>query len=492
VGTGIVAASLVLVGAASATALSFPATAASSPPGTISTVAGNGTAGYGGDGGPAAAAELSTPQGITVDKAGNLLITDLGNYRVRIVAESASDPGYFLGGCSATCRWAKGDIYTVAGRGRGAVAYLGDGGAATSAALSYTTDVSVDASGNLLIVDTNNNQVRVVAVSASNPGYTLSGCPSACTWAKGDIYTVAAELDHPWGVAVDASGNLLIGDQGGSQVRVVVVSASNPGYALGGCSGACTWARGDIYTVAGTGQGYSGDGGPATAAELYQATGVAVDTRGNVVIADEYNNRVRVVAVSASDPGYALAGCTATCRWAKGNIYTVAGNGTGGTCCDAQGDGRPAPLAELSGPWDVVLDASGNLIIADMYNNRVRVVAVSASNPGYTLSGCSGPCRWAKGDIYTLAGGGSTGYGGDGGPATSALLNEPQGVAVDNSGNLLISDTNNNRVRMVREAMRSTCRLRPGRSGDNSHACGAREPKPAETSPRPLSMVAGR
>ena len=128
------------------------------------------------------------------------------------------------------------------------------------------------------------------------------------------------------------------------------------------------------------------------------------------------------------------------------------------------GDGGPASLAKLSGPWDVAVDASGNLVIADLYNNRLRVVAVSASNPGYTLSGCSGLCRWAKGDIYTLAGIGSTGYGGDGGPASGAGLNEPQGVAVDDRGNLLLSDSQDNRVRLVTEGVRSASRIRHGRS----------------------------
>jgi outer membrane protein assembly factor BamB len=163
------------------------------------------------------------------------------------------------------------------------------------------------------------------------------------------------------------------------------------------------------------------------------------------VVADVNNERVRVVAVSASNPGYTLAGCPGTCTWAQGDIYTVAGNGTQGY----GGDGGLATAAELYGPQGFAVDPSGNLVIADSYNNRVRVVAVSASDPGYLLAGCPGTCTWAQGDIYTVAGNGTQGYGGDGGPATSAELSEPSGIAVDPNGNLVIADRANCRFREV-------------------------------------------
>ena len=190
-------------------------------------------------------------------------------------------------------------------------------------------------------------------------------------------------------------------------------------------AGASTVTQGDIYTVAGNGaQGYSGDGGPAGSGELNLPVAVAVDASGNLLVGEEWGNRVRVVAMSASNPGYALAGCPGTCTWAQGDIYTVAGNGTGGYA----GDAGPATSAELNAPVSVAVDASGNLIIGDLYSGHVRVVAMSASDPGYPLAGCPGTCTWAQGDIYTVAGNGTGGYTGDGGPATSAELSGPEGI----------------------------------------------------------------
>ena len=177
---------------------------------------------------------------------------------------------------------------------------------------------------------------------------------------------------------------------------------------------------GDIYTVAGNGTGgYSGDGGPATSAELFDPAGVAVDGSGNLVIADALNNRVRVVAESTGT-FYGVA-------MTAGDIYTVAGSGTGGQ----SGDGGPATSAELNFPQGVAVDGSGNLVIADADNNRVRVVADSTGTfYGVAMTG---------GDIYTVAGIGTGGSSGDGGPATSAELNFPSGVALDGSGNLVIA-----------------------------------------------------
>ena len=189
-------------------------------------------------------------------------------------------------------------------------------------------------------------------------------------------------------------------------------------------------AAGDIYTVAGSGTGgQSGDGGPATSAELNFPQGVAVDGSGNLLIADADNNRVRVVA-ETSGTFYGVA-------MTAGDIYTVAGIGTGGS----SGDGGPATSAELNFPSRVAVDGSGNLVIADTDNNRVHVVAASTG----TFYGVA----MTAGDIYTVAGNGTGGYSGDGGPATSAQLAGPAGVAVDGSGNLVIADAFNNRVRGV-------------------------------------------
>ncbi len=219
-------------------------------------------------------------------------------------------------------------------------------------------------------------------------------------------------------------GNLVIADAANNRVRVV---AENSGTFYG-----VAMTAGDIYTVAGNGTGdYSGDGGPATSAELFDPAGVAVDGSGNLVIADALNWRVRVVADSTGT-FYGIA-------MTAGDIYTVAGNGTGGQ----SGDGGPATSAELNYPQGVAVDSSGNLVIADADNNRVRVVADSTG----TFYGVA----MTAGDIYTVAGIGTGGSSGDGGPATSAELNYPSGVAVDGSGNLVIADTDNNRVLVVAE-----------------------------------------
>ena len=437
----------------------------------IYTIAGGGGQGFSGDGGPATSAALNLPQGVAADAAGNLLIADAGNGRVRVVAAST---GTFYGQAMTA-----GDIYTVAGNGT--VGYSGDGGPATAAQLNSPHTIAVDAAGNLVIADTGSNRIRVVAASTG----TFYG--QAMT--AGDIYTIAgngtsgfsgdggpataAELSQPAGVTADAAGNLLIADAGNQRVRVVAASSSTfYGQAM---------TAGDIYTVAGDGtRGFTGDGGPATAAELHQPASVTVDGAGNLLIADARNGRVRVVAASTGTfYGQPMTG---------GDIYTIAGDGTRGFT----GDGGPATAAELhqlggaavdgagdlliitldnvvvvaassgtlygrtvtagriynvarrvplKNPMGVALDGAGNLLIADTDSNRIRVMAASTG----TFYGQA----MTAGDIYTIAGNGTRGFGGDGGPATSAELNRPGGVATDGAGNLLIADQGSNRIRVV-------------------------------------------
>jgi sugar lactone lactonase YvrE len=255
--------------------------------------------------------------------------------------------------------------------------------------LNYPTGVAVDAAGNLFIADEANNRVRKV-----NPGGVISTVAGNGTQGySGDGGpATSAELYYPYGVAVDTAGNLFIADEGNNRIRMVT-----PG--------------GVISTVAGNGifgfSGHNGDGGPATSAMLAAPEDVAVDTAGNLFIADTWSNSVRKVT-----PG--------------GVISTVAGNGTGGY----SGDGGPATSAILAAPEDVAVDTAGNLFIADDGNQRIRMVT-----PG--------------GVISTVAGNGTGGYSGDGGPATSAELYYPSGVAVDTAGNLFIADFDNQRVRMV-------------------------------------------
>jgi hypothetical protein len=383
----------------------------------IYTVAGTGTEGYSGDGGPATQAEVS-PFGMTVDGAGNLVTTDSNNDRVRVVA---AHTGTFYGQ-----KMTAGDIYTVAGTGQ--VAYSGDGGPATGAELNEPWGTVVDGAGNLVITDFRNNRVRVAAARTGTfYGHRMTA---------GHIYTVAgdgtagfsgdrgpatsAELHWPAGVAVDGAGNLLVADLYNNVIRVV---AAHSGTFYGQAMEA-----GFIYTVAGGGT--LGDGHRATRAQLLNPAGVAVDGAGNLLIADTVRSQIRVVAArTGTFYGQAMK---------AGFIYTVAGiAGQSGYT----GDGVPATSAELNFPGNMTTDGAGNVLIADTHNNRVRVVAVTTG----TFYGK----KMTAGDIYTVAGVGAPGLSGDGGDATLAEMNAPQQVVVDGAGNLLIADTNNNRLRVV-------------------------------------------
>jgi trimeric autotransporter adhesin len=390
--------------------------------GDIYTVAGGGPGGGTdglGDGGPATQAELNSPSTVAVDSAGNLVIADKGDNRIRLVAAST---GSFYGQAMTA-----GDIYTVAGGGSDG---LGDGGPATGAELDSPVTVAVDGAGNLVITDTGHNRVRVVAASTG----TFYG--QAMT--AGDIYTVAgngtegftgdggsalaAELSKPEGVAVDGSGNLIIADTYTKRVRVV---AARTGTFYGQAMTA-----GDIYPLAGNGgTTYRGDGGAADRAALDYPSGVAVDGAGNVVIFDAEHDRVRVVAVrTGTFYGQAMT---------AGDIYTVAGNGNQGY----SGDGGPQARAELAGPEGLATDAAGDLAITDSYNHVIRLVAASTGQ----LFGQA----MTAGDIYTVAGNGVLGFSGDGGLAGKAELANPTDVAFDRTGNLVIADSGNARVRVV-------------------------------------------
>ena len=435
--------------------------------GVISTVAGNGTPDFGGDNGPATSAQLSFPDGVAVDSAGNLYIAD-GGVRIREVSN--------------------GVITTVAGNG--VHGYGGDNGPATSAQV-VTTGVAVDSTGNLYIADLYNSRIRkvskgVITTVAGNGVYGYSGDNGPAT---------SAQLGEPFGVAVDAAGNLYIADTLNARVRQVsngvittvaggvnVVSDSGPatGAQLAEPKGVAVDAAGNLYiadydrirkvssgmiaTVAGGGNVVS-DNGPATGAQLAQPYGAAVDSAGNLYIADLGNRLIRKVsngvvttvagggsvlgdngpatgaqltwpggvAVDAADNLYiAEQGSSRIRKVSNGVIATVAGDGTWGY----GGDNGPATSAQLSGPWGVAVDSAGNLYIADTRNNRIRKVS--------------------NGVITTVAGNGTPGFSGDNGPASNAQLNGPSGVAVDAAGNLYIADSGNYRIRKVSNGVIAT------------------------------------
>ena len=390
--------------------------------GTITTAAGTGTQGSSGDGGAATAAQLNNPIGVALDGSGNLYLADTRNHRIRKVdaggtittaagAETQGSRG--VGGRATEAQldfpltwwWTTAPGTSISlipaitassrsmpaarsprRRARGAMASEGMAVRTTAARLRFPHGVAVDGSGNLFIADTRNHRIR--KVGADGTITTVAG--TGTDGFGGDSGPAsAAQLNRPAGVAVDGSGNLFIADTNNHRIRKVD-------------------AEGTITTVAGTrGQGFSGDSGPATAAQLNGPHGVAVDGSGNLFIADTNNHRIRKVN-------------------AGGMITTVAGTGT----AIFSGDGRPATAAQLNGPHGVAVDGSGNLFIADTSNHRIRKVDTRRT-------------------ITTVAGTGTAGFSGDSGPASDAQLNGPHGVAVDGFGNLFIADTNNHRIRLL-------------------------------------------
>lgn len=347
-----------------------------------------------------------------------------------------------------------GSIQTIAGLGSGKGGYSGDGGPANLATFSWVSGIATDLSNNVYITDGASNTVRKINASTKIIS-TVAGAPYTSNQnpyqGDGGLAT-SARLNVPLAVAIDAAGNMIIADAGNNVIRLVNA------------------ADGKISTAAGKGismDTYTGDGGPATQAALWNPYSVAMDASGNIYIADSENNAIRkvtkatgiistIAGLGPDQPGYSGDGGAATAakingpngvavdvngnvyftdngnhvirKIANGTITTIAGTGSTGYA----GDGGNAVNAKLSESIvGITTDASGNVYFVDSINNAIRKITVST------------------GIITTVAGNGKAAYSGDGGDPLQASLSGPLGVAVDSNGNLYIADTQNGVIRMV-------------------------------------------
>lgn len=485
--------------------------------GLLTVFAGNGLPGYGGDGvtGGAANATLNSPQAVAVDGSGNVYIADTYNFVIRKVdttntittiagtqgacggsvsnlcypnGVAADTAGNLFIGDTSDCQVKKvvlSSLTITVFAGNGTCGYTGDGGGPTSAEVNQPSGVAVDGSGDVFIADTNNFVIREV-VKSTGKIKTVAGNNALGAGFSGDgASATSAQIYYVYKLGVNSTGTTVTVADGlyNSRIRQFTVG-------------------GNINTVAGGGSGtgcvgFSGDAGPATAACLYYPQGVAVSSTGTVYVADSYNERIRSFTVG-------------------GNINTIAGNGS--TTEATVVNGVAANGVDLYYPFGVVEDPSGNIFVADDYNQMIRELSAGVVNtyagtgtPGFTGDGGaatsaelnypSGVARDSSGNIYiadyyncvirkvsggtisTFAGidtnapSASCGYSGDGGPATSAELFYPTSVYVDSKNNVYIADYYNHVIREVTAGTITTIAGIPGQagySGDGGPATGAR------------------
>jgi sugar lactone lactonase YvrE len=334
--------------------------------GMMTPYAGSGESGFSGDGGPAIKANFKTPAGLAFDPEGNLYIADRENHRRRKIDAS-------------------GNISTFAGIGE--AGFSGDDGPAVKARLNLPSGVVADQKGNLFISDRSNDRIRVVDKKGVIRTYAGSGVAGF----QGDAgAALKAQLDKPFGIALDEAENLYIADRNNNRVRKV-----SP--------------EGIITTVAGDGGFFfMGDNGPAYRASVAAPTGVAIDKKGNLYIADRNNNRIRLVDK-------------------LGMIRTVAGTGQQ----DYNGVSETARETNLYLPFGLTVDSNDNLLVIDRSHYRIRRIDPKS------------------GKVETVAGNGLKLFAGDGGPATGATLSFPHGMFVDKDDNLIFSDKGHYRIRKI-------------------------------------------
>ncbi len=523
------------------------------PSGVIQTVVGTGTAGFSGDNGPGVKAQLDHPYGLAIDLSGNLYIADLGNSRIRKLSTD-------------------GQISTVAGGGSTVPSAATDGLQALSMKLNAPRNVAVDRAGTLYLSDFGAHQVY--RVGSSGIFTTVAG--TGKSGFSGDNATAKlAQLSSPAGLAIDSSGNLYIADSGNNRIRKVsqggiasiftvigptglAVNSADTLYiaasayfgttvhALGSGIAARDVtadsagnlylsannfvrkiaADGSVTTKAGSGAAryYGGDGGPANASRMHNPWGIARDDLGNVYIADSDNHRIRKIATNGvmttfagtGESGASLTSGVALLAQLNGprgvaldsvrNLY-VADSGNNRVCKITPGGAISVLIDKLSDPESIIIDSNDAVVIADTGNNRVlkltsagilstvtqavkpagvafdqagtlfisEDIRVSKMSPGAALitvlDGLKNPRGLAitaagdllvaeagahrvrmvgsTGSVITIAGTGSAGFSGDGGPGAAAQLNAPSGLALESSGNVLISDTGNQRVRTL-------------------------------------------
>ena len=457
------------------------------PTGTITTIAGTGERGYSGDGGPAAHAQLSSPNGLLVDAAGNVYISDSGNARIRKIDASGTietvagpgEPGNLGNGRPAVyarlgyprglAMGASGSLF-IAESGHDTVRKISpsgtiepfggsgepydkrDGGPASLAQFGYPNDIAADATGNVYVLDA--NQVRridpngMIAAIAGTGEYGHSGDGGPA---------IAAELQNPTELELDAAGNLYLAERFGHRVRKIDVA-------------------GTITTIAGTGErGFSGDGGAATEAELGSPRSVAADSLGNVYIADYYNHRVRKIATSGVMTTYVGTGDRD--RTSEFGYVISTGRGQSDFLWEPGGI-APAVETRLTSPYELAVDANDILYVFDLGNRssssgRVGKIDTASSEPlitplppmdvprfltGFDVDDSGNVFVFSRGAVLmfdsdgsrtTVAGGGETRFMGDGEPAGGVFMGRFANIALDAHGNIWVADSSSRRVHVL-------------------------------------------